>query len=53
MTPLSLSSTFVEVDVSLQGCFNTPLEHTPKPLPPGYDSGFLSQLARGIAWGVL
>ena len=21
----------------IQGCFNTPLEHTPKPLPTGYE----------------
>ena len=34
-----------------KGCFNTPLEHTPKPLPTGY--GGISWLTRGFAWGVL
>ena len=39
--------------VNLKGYFNTPLEHTPKPLPTGYKGIPFIVGERGIAWGVL
>ena len=42
------------IDANFKGCFSTPLEHTPKPLPRGYNGNSLHRLPGvGCSRGVL